>query len=657
MRFRCLMNKMNGSFLKRYDFTPTTLIFLIVLISFFALFLVYPMGYVFSQAFFSQGRFSLEFFKLIFTNPIERESIVNSTVLGVVVTLATTLLSLPLAYFLVRYNFRGRSLLQGLILVPMVMPPFVGAIGMKYLFARFGSVNLILMKLNIIDSITITTEANPIGLTLPRNPIDWFGSGFWGVVLLEVLHLYPIMYLNIAAALANIDPSLEEAAENMGAGRFRLFRTVTLPLMLPGYFAGAIIVFIWAFTDLGTPLIFEYRRVIPIRIYDKVGDIRVNPMGFALVVMVILMTMVFFYLSKRFMGTKRYEMMSRGHADIRERAVGKVGTILIYAFILGVIGIAVLPHISVALLSITDRWAMTILPSDFTLSQYGKIRSHDLTLPSIKNSMVYSFFSTMVDLVLGILIAYILARKRIPGKNILDATAMLPLALPGLVLAFGYIGCFSGLSFTMGFDRLHLAILAAILAIIYWVIFIRKREISEAHKRKRALIGYSVIGIVFAVIGFIRPFGKISLTLDPRENPVLLLVVIYAVRRLPYMVRSAYAGFQQTSIALEEASQSLGASPAKTMRKITFPLIIANLVAGGILSFAFAMLEVSSSLILAMKEQFFPITKAIYSLFSRIEDGAYIASAMGMLGMVLLIVSLVLAGRFLGRRMGELFRA
>jgi len=196
-----------------------------------------------------------------------------------------------------------------------------------------------------------------------------------------------------------------------------------------------------------------------------------------------------------------------------------------------------------------------------------------------------------VTLILGILIAYILSRKRIPGKNILDATAMLPLALPGLILAFGYVACFSGTF------------------------------------------------------------------LNPRENPVTLLIVIYAVRRLPYMVRAAYAGFQQTSIALEEASQSLGATPLKTMRKITFPLIIANLVAGAILSFAFAMLEVSSSLILAMKPKFFPMTKAIYYLLSRIQDGTYIASAMGMLGMALLIVSLVLAGRFLGKRMGELFRA
>ena len=630
---------LNKSLLKRYDLTPTTVIFLLVLATFFALFLAYPIAYVFSQAFYVNGKLSVTFFKLIFTNPLERQSIVNSVILGVVVTLATTLLSLPLSYFLVRYSFRGRSLLQGLILVPMVMPPFVGAIGMKYLFARYGSVNLILMKLNIIDQ---------------QSAIDWFGSGFWGVVFLEVLHLYPIMYLNIAAALANIDPCLEEAAESMGAGRFRLFRTVTMPLMLPGYFAGAIIVFIWAFTDLGTPLILGYGKVISISIYNKVTDINANPMGFALVVMVIVMTLMFFYLSKKFMGTKRYEMMSRGHVDIKERQAGKMTTIFIYVFILGIIGIAVLPHISVGLLSVAGRWSSTILPGDFTTAQYGKILSHKLTLPSIKNSMLYSSLSTIVDMILGIMIAYMLCRKHIPGKNILDATAMLPLALPGLVLAFGYVGCFSGRSFTIGIGEFYLGILAAILAIMYWKIYLRKREISSSQKWMRAFIGCFVIGVIIALI---RVLNGTTLNLDPRNNPIFLLVVIYAIRRLPYMVRAAYAGFQQTSIALEEASQSLGATPMKTMRKITFPLIIANLVAGGIICFSFAMLEVGSGLILAMKEQFYPITKAIYVLFNRIEDGQYIASAMGMLGMALLIVSLVLAGRFLGKRMGELFRA
>ncbi|MFQ6097681.1 MAG: ABC transporter permease subunit, partial [Armatimonadota bacterium] len=118
-----------------------------------------------------------------------------------------------------------------------------------------------------------------------------------------------------------------------------------------------------------------------------------------------------------------------------------------------------------------------------------------------------------------------------------------------------------------------------------------------------------------------------------------------------------YAGVQQTSVTLEEASLNLGASPGRTLRKITLPLVYANLVAGGVLAFAFAMLEVSDSLILAMKERYYPITKAIYDLASRISDGPFIASAMGVVGMVLLAASLVLAGRFLGRRMGELFRA
>ena len=122
-------------------------------------------------------------------------------------------------------------------------------------------------------------------------------------------------------------------------------------------------------------------------------------------------------------------------------------------------------------------------------------------------------------------------------------------------------------------------------------------------------------------------------------------------------LRAAYAGFQQTSITLEEAAQNMGASRLRTMLQITFPLILANLVAGGILCFSFAMLEVSDSLILAMKDEYYPITKAIYALLGRIADGPYIASAMGVFGMFLLMASLFLAGRFLGRRMGELFRA
>jgi iron(III) transport system permease protein len=562
-----------SNWLRRYDLNAANSAVLVFLWLFFIAFMLYPLGYVFSNAFFTAEGFSLTFFKLMLSSPNYVTILANSINLGLIVTLLTTLLSLPLAFLLVRYDFPGKGLLNGLILIPMVLPPFVGAIGMRQLLARFGSINLLLLEMGIIDQ-----------------PIDWLGGGFWGVVILEVLHLYPIMYLNLAAALANVDPSLEEAARNMGASGFKLFRTVTFPLMLPGYFAGAIIVFIWAFTDLGTPLVFEYRELIAVQIFNMVTDLHENPMGYAFVVAVMVLTLFFFYLSKRLLGGRRYEMLARGHVTSSVQSASPAMTVMIYGVVLGISVLALIPHLGVFLTSITSRWFLTVLPTEFTLRFYHEVFNHDLTLLSIRNSLLLSSLSTIIDIILGVTIAYLLARKRVPGRDLLDALAMLPLALPGLVIAFGYVAAFS------------------------------------------------------------------ATPLDARVNPVPLLVIAYAVRRLPYMVRAAYAGFQQSNVALEEAAMNLGASPIKTFYQIIFPLLFANLVAGAVLAFSFAMLEVSDSLILALKEEYYPITKAIYVLLNRITDGPYIASAMGMLGLLLLGGSLFIAGRFFGRRMGELFR-
>jgi iron(III) transport system permease protein len=168
-------------------------------------------------------------------------------------------------------------------------------------------------------------------------------------------------------------------------------------------------------------------------------------------------------------------------------------------------------------------------------------------------------------------------------------------------------------------------------------------------------------------------FGYVAMTLrwpfakgDPLEgvisvigadpNPALLLVIAYAVRRLPYVVRAAVAGLEQTSGELEEAALNLGASRVRAVRTIIVPLIMANLIAGGLLAFSFAMLEVSDSLILAQRESDYPITKAIYTLFERLGDGQYIASAMGVWAMVLLAVTLIGASILMGKKMGAIFR-
>lgn len=564
---------------RQYDLNRWTLLFLGGLALFFGAFLLYPVGYLLKGAFFADGRFTLEYFRLLLASPLQREALANSTVIALLTTALTTLLTLPLAHVFTRFRFAGKTWLASLLLVPMIMPPFVGAIGLSQLLAKYGSLNLLLMRAGWMD---------------PAQPIDWLGNGgFWGIVILQVLSLYPIMYLNVAAAMANIDPALREAAQNLGASGWKLFRSVTLPLILPGWFAGAIIVFIWAFTDLGTPLIFGFSKVVPVQIFDSISELNTNPQGYALVVLVLVLVLALFLISKKVLAGRRYEMIARGHTLGAESDASERRQFGIWLFAGGLIAIALLPHLAVVLQSFSGRWFFTVLPEQWTTGHYGEVFSHTLTASSIRNSLLYSSLSAFIDLILGVVIAWLLTRRRIPFAGLLDALAMLPLALPGIVLAFGYVA---------GFD---------------WDI----------------------------------PW------LNPRENPTLLLVISYSVRRLPYIVRAAYAGFQQTSVTLEEASANLGASPLRTLRKITLPLVAANLVAGTILTFSFAMLEVSDGLILAMREQFFPITKMIYQLMGRIEPAApALACALGVIGMVILMTSLVLAGRLLGKRMGQLFR-
>jgi iron(III) transport system permease protein len=566
--------------MKKYDLNVTTVTFLGLLLLFFGIFLFYPVSLLLKGAFVADGRFSMNYFQMLLSSPLQREALLNSFNIALLTTAFTTVLTLPLAWLMTRFHFRGKALLSGLLLVPMIMPPFVGAIGLRQLLAKFGSVNLCLMKLGVI----------------PRDqPIDWLGqSGFWGIVMLQVLNLYPILFLNVSAAMANVDPALREAAQNLGAGPWRLFRTVTLPLILPGYFAGAIIVFIWAFTDLGTPIIFGFSRVVPMQIFDAVNEINTNPMGYTLVVFVLVLTVALFLISKQLLARKRYEMLARGHTAGGEAQANPRQTALIWVATLGIILVALLPHLMVIVQSFSERWFFSVAPTEWTTTNYDEIFRHGLTGSSIRNSLLYSSLSALLDLVLGVLIAWLLTRRRIPLAGLLDALAMLPLALPGIVLAFGYVA---------GFDF------------------------------------------------------KIS-WLNPRENPTLLLIISYSVRRLPYIVRSAYAGFQQTSVTLEEASANLGASPLRTLRKITLPLVMANLIAGTILTFSFAMLEVSDGLILAMKERYFPITKMIYQLMGRIDPNApSVACALGVIGMIILTVSLLVAGRILGKKMGQLFRA
>lgn len=549
-------------------------------------------------------RFTLRYVWEVFENPVWREGLRNSLLIAVFTTALSLLLAMPLAVLAARYEFRGKALVTAAVLVPLILPPFVGAIGMRALLGQFGAVNTFLMHL---------------GVLAPDEPgIDFLGGGvggrFWSVVVMQALHLYPILYLNVTAALANLDPTLEEAAENLGAGRVRRFFRCTLPLMLPGVFAGTTIVFIWAFTELGTPLMFDYYTVTPVQVFWGITEVADNPRPYALVVVMLCVAVACYLISRLLLGGRAYAM--EGKATVvatTRRLTGWRAGGAVAAFV-GVTGIAVLPHLGVVLnsFSASGAWYRSVVPRVFTGEHYTGALTHEMAMTSIQNSLMYATAAMVVAIVLGLAIAYLVVRVKVRGGWMLDSLAMLPLAVPGLVMAFGYVA----MSLAWPFEPWRNAEGEVVLpALLPWV---------------------SVLG--------------------ESPNPIPLLIVAYAIRRLPYIVRAASAGLQQTSGSLEEAALNLGASPMLAIRRIVVPLIMANLIAGGILVFAFAMLEVSDSLILAQQHQHYPITKAIFELYNRLGDGRYIASAMGVWGMALLTVTLVGASVLMGRRLGAIFR-
>ena len=514
-------------------------------IVFFGLFFVYPICHTVKEAFVTpEDTFTLVYIAEIFKNPIYVEGLINSFYMGLFTTLLSLLIALPLALMANHWDFKGKEVLNSLILVPLILPPFVGALGIRQILGQAGVFNSFLIDLGLMDA---------------NAPHDWLGEGqLLGVVLMNALHLYPIAYLNISAALANVDPAMEEAAENLGCHGIRRLSRITLPMIMPGVFAGATIIFIWSFTELGVPLIFDFSRVTSVQIFHGIKDLSGNPFPYALVVLMLVASVFFYLIGKWLFGRDIGASSGRAATGRVLKQASPMANLLCIGSFVFVTGLAILPHIGVTLLSLSEQWYGSILPRHWTNQHYLDALGHPLTLNSIGNSLKYASLATGVNVILGTAIAYIVVRTKLPGRQFLDATAMLPLAVPGLVLAFGYL----------------------------------------AMTREGQLFDFFVLG----------------------ENPMIILIIAYAVRRLPYVVRSAAAGFQQTSVTLEEAAQNLGCPPLKALTKVTLPLIAANLIAGGLLAFSFAMLEVSDSLDPAEQQQYFPITKA--DLFSSLAGNA-----------------------------------
>ncbi len=595
-----------------------TIVQLAISLSIIFIFLILPVFLLVVNSFYSGGTITFKWFERVLTSreyvsleplggalfKIERTGagvllfimegydygiILNSILVALFVTIFASIIGLISALIIARYEFPGKNIFRILILVPLLATPFVNAFVVGKVLGRQGVLNFILRDI--------------LGL-----PYTFIVGGLVGIVIIQTLSFFPIIYLNMLSSLINIDPSMEEQAENLGARGFTLFRTITFPLSLPGLAAGATIVFIFSLEDLGAPIALKGAfaddlagRVISYRIYQNIistqgGILKIDPTTYALSVIMLLFAAIGFIAIKKYVSLKTYAMLSKGGRwSPRVRKLSWKGLILVYMFLVPVVIIASFPQAGVVLLAVTDWATSGAFPSTTTMKNLMALVEEPDIVRAIGNSLTYSAAAVFVIVLVGTSTAYVVARKRLPGIDILDIIVTIPIAVPGIIVAVGYFilfsqGIFSG-----------------------------------------------------------TPF-------DIFENPGLLLIFSYTVRRLPFTARAVFAGLQQTHVSLEEASLSLGASRVQTFARIVIPLIAANIIGGGILSFVYCMSEVSTSITLAsFRPEQGPITHYMSSIIGGGKVGVIsYAASLGVLLMTAQIISMAVSNWILKQRVAFL---
>lgn len=537
---------------RRIAATPGQIALALAIAAFLVMFLVLPVATVIYVAFTEKGTstFTLVNFYDFFRTELFMRSLWNSTYVAAMSVVWASVFALPLAYLTTRFAFRGAAIVQTLGFLPLIMPPFVGAVAMQLFFGRNGSINLLLD--------------------------DYFGfkidfmEGLNGVIFVQSVHYFPFILINLSAALRNIDRAMEEAAQNLGSSGFRLFRRIVFPLAMPGYLAGASLVFVKVFDDLATPLLLNVKDMLAPQAYLRVTSIGIaDPMGYVISVVLIVASVLAMWLSARALKGRDYATTQRGGGGLARRKMSPGEAVLGYGVVLLILALVLAPHLGLLLLSFATIWSFSPLPDGFTLAHYGRVFGESSIY--IKNTLIYASIAGGIDVVLGVAIAYLVLRTRLIGREWLDWMATAALAIPGVVLGIGYLRTFYGITLPGG-----------------------------------------------------TPLASLWIT----------IVLALAIRRLPYALRACYAALQQISVSLEEAAENLGATKARTVRRVVVPLMAGGILAGFVTSFSTAAVELSATLMLVQSNSDAPLAYGLY-VFMQSAAGRGPGAALGVIAVLL----------------------
>lgn len=543
----------------RMDTVTKLVITAVVLI--LAILIGYPLVRILTQAFGAEG---LETLRNIATSSANRAVLLNTVVLGVLVGAVGTAIGFAFAYAQARLDFRGKKLLHLIALLPIVSPPFAVATAVITLFGRSG----------LVTNKMLGLDYNIYGLT--------------GLTLVLSLSFFPVAYMNLLGMLRSLDPATDEAASSLGANRWKIFRSVTIPMLIPGFASCFLLLFVEAIADLANPLVIGGDfTVLSSRAYIAItGEYDVA--SGAAYSLVLLLPGLLVFLVQRYWAERRSVVSVTGKPSGNITLLrSPLARIPLLTVVLAIAALIVAIYVTVFVGAFT---AILGVNNTFTLANYRYVLS-GIGSDAMFTTTILALIATPVAGVLGMILAWLVVRKVRRGRGALDFLGMLGLAVPGTVLGIGYALAFN----------------------------------------KPFIIGN--IQLLPALAGGGAIFGG-----------ALAIVMVYVIRSMPSGQRSGIAALQQIDPAIDEASTSLGASGLRTFRSITLPLIRPALLSGLTYAFARAMTTLSPIIFITT-----PQTKIMTSqILSEVDSGRFgnafayctilIAIVLGVIGLMNLLI-------------------
>ena len=506
---------------------PIMVTTIVVLITFLTLFILYPLAILLVDSVYSDGSVTLSIFKRVLAMPTFTRAITNTLKVGFVVGILSTLIGLLFAY--VEVYVRMKKVVGGLFkvvsMLPVVSPPFVLSLSMIMLFGKAGLITRFL--LGIYDNNVY---------------------GYWGIVIVQTLTFFPVCYMMLKGLLKNIDPSLEEAARDMGATRMKVFTSVTLPLLLPGLGNAFLVTFIESIADFANPMLIggsydTLATTIYLQItgsYDKQG-------AAAMAVVLLCITLAMFVVQKYYLESKTAATLtgkaSRARMLIEDKSVSIPLTILCALAAIFVIGM----YVCVPIGAMFPTWGYKFTPLTFKWFQQVFQKYHGLK--AFKDSFVLSLIAAPITALLSMIISYLVVKRKFKGKGFIEAVSMLAMAVPGTVLGVGYIRGYSQGLFHTG-----------ALSFLY--------------------------------------------------NSAAILIIVFVVRSLPTGTRSGISALRQIDKSIEESAYDMGADSFKVFMTVTLPLIKDSFLSGLVTAFVRSITAISA-IILLVTPSFLLITVQI----------------------------------------------